>query len=187
MQPEFSIPIFPGRLPENAALSLLIETRATSWSGDPPEPFAAPGYYKGVLARRVFAYCIDVILIALLLVPVWVFCAMLTVVSFGLLSPVWLIFGLVPVAYHSLLIGGPRSATLGMRLFEIEVRSWTGERPSILQAFIQTVIFYLTTAATCWLILLIAPFERRRRMLHDILAGTLVIRRFPKPEILTAS
>ena len=187
MQPAIRIPIFPRRLPENAALSLLIETRAAFWSGDPPEPFAAPGYYKGVLARRIFAYCVDVVLIALLLVPVWILCATLTVASFGLLSPVWLIFGLVPVAYHSLLIGGRRSATLGMRIFEIEVRSWTGERPSVLQAFIQTVLFYVTTAATCWLILLLAPFERRRRTLHDILAGTLVIRRFPKPEILTAS
>jgi uncharacterized RDD family membrane protein YckC len=168
-------------------MSLLAETAARSWSSNPPEPFAAPGYYQGVLARRVFAYCIDILMIALLMVPVWMLCAMLTVASFGLLSPVWLVYGLVPVAYHSLQIGGRHSATLGMRVFEIEVRSWTGARPTVLQAFIQTVVFYLTTAATCWLILLIAPFERRRRTLHDILAGTLVIRRFPKPEILTAS
>jgi len=168
-------------------LSLLIETQTTSWSGDPPEPFASPGYYRGVLSRRVFAYCVDVVLIAILLVPVWLVCATLTVISFGILSPVWVIFALVPIAYHSLQIGGRRSATLGMRMFEIEVRSWTGERPSVLQAFIQTVLFYMTTAATGWLILLIAPFERRRRTLHDMLAGTLVIRRFPKPEILTAS
>ena len=168
-------------------MTLLIETRGASWSGDPPEPFAAPGYYKGVLSRRVFAYCVDVVLIALLLIPVWLMCATLTVLSFGLLSPVWLIFGLVPVAYHTLQIGGRYSATLGMRMFEIEVRSWTGARPSLLQALIQTVLFYVTTAATCWLILLIALFERRRRTAHDLLAGTLVIRRFPKPEILTAS
>lgn len=168
-------------------MSLLIETRTASWSGNPPEPFAAPGYFRGVITRRVFAYCIDVVLIALLLVPAWFLCAAVTVLSLGLLSPVWLIFGLVPVLYHSLLIGGRRSATLGMRMLEIEVRSWTGERPTVLQAFVQTVLFYVTTAATCWLILLIAPFERRRRTLHDILAGTLVIRRFPKPEILTAS
>ncbi|HTS93059.1 MAG TPA: RDD family protein [Stellaceae bacterium] len=168
-------------------MSLFIETHTDSWPGEPPEPFAAPGFYRGVLSRRVFAYCVDVVLIALLLIPVWLICATLTVLTFGLLSPVWLIFGLVPVAYHSLLIGGRYSATLGMRMFEIEVRSWTGARPSLLQAFIQTVLFYVTTAATCWLILLIAPFERRKRTVHDILAGTLVIRRFPKPDILTAS
>jgi uncharacterized RDD family membrane protein YckC len=74
-----------------------------------------------------------------------------------------------------------------MRAFGIEVRSWTGDRPDHLQALVQTVLFYVSTAATCSLILLVALFERRRRTVHDMVAGTLVIRRFPEPEILSAS
>ena len=73
-----------------------------------------------------------------------------------------------------------------MRLTGIEVRSWTGERPSYLQAFVQTILFYVTVYPTWSLVLVIALFNERRRTLHDILAGTLVIRRFPEGELLSA-
>jgi uncharacterized RDD family membrane protein YckC len=90
------------------------------------------------------------------------------------------------VLYHTLTIGGSRSATPGMRLTGVEVRSWTGERPGYLQAFVQTILFYVTVYPTWSLVLLIALFERRRRTLHDIIAGTLVIRQFPEGEVLAA-
>jgi len=154
------------------------------WAGDPPEPFAAPEYYEGVLWRRVIAYGIDLMVLGVLLVLLWIFLAALTLASFGLLSPLWAVLGVVPLAYHTLLLGGPNSATLGMRLCGIELRSWTGERPFYLQALVQTVLFYISTAATCSLILLVALFNRRRRTLHDLLAGTLVIRRSPRPVLL---
>lgn len=165
-------------------MSIPADIGLTAWAGDPPEPFAAPEYYEGVLWRRVFAYGIDLIVLGALLVLLWILLATLTVASFGLLSPLWVVFGLTPVAYHTLLIGGPRSATLGMRLFRIEVRSWTGERPLYLQALVQTVVFYITTPPTCSLILLVALFNRRRRTVHDLLAGTLVIRRSPRSVLL---
>jgi len=161
------------------------EFRIQEWIGDPPEPFAAPEYYRGVLWRRVLAYCIDLLALGFILVMVAIALGALTVLSIGFLSPLWVIYGLTPLAYHTLLIGGQRSATLGMRLFRIEVRSWTGERPNYIQALVQTVLFYLTTAATLWLILLVAPFNRRKRTVHDLVAGTLVIRRFPLAEVMT--
>jgi len=154
------------------------------WAGDPPEPFAAPEYYEGVLWRRVIAYGIDLFVLGVLLVLLWIFLVALTLASLGLLSPLWAIMGLVPLAYHTLQLGGPSSATFGMRLCGIELRSWTGERPLYLQALVQTVVFYVSTAATCSLILLVALFNRRRRMVHDLLAGTLVIRRSPRPALL---
>src|SRR5262249_30996178 len=83
---------------------------------------------------------------------------------------------LVPLAYHTLLLSGPRAATIGMRCFDLELRSWHGERPSFLQALAQTALFYLTVGATCSLILIFALFNRRKRTLHDVLAGTVMIR-----------
>jgi len=157
-----------------------------AWAGEPPEPFAAPEYFRGVLARRVFAYCVDLACIGLLAALAWIVFVMLAIASLGLLSPLLLILGLIPVLYHTLTIGGPRSATPGMRLTGVEVRSWTGERPSYLQAFVQTILFYVTVYPTWSLVLLIALFDRRRRTLHDILAGTLVIRQSPEAEILAA-
>jgi len=157
-----------------------------AWAGEPPEPFASPEYYRGVLARRVLAYWVDLLCIGLLIALAWIVFWMLAIASLGLLSPLLLILGLIPVLYHTLTIGGPRSATPGMRLAGVEVRSWTGERPSYLQAFVQTILFYVTVYPTGSLVLLIALFDRRRRTLHDILAGTLVIRQSPEAAILAA-
>jgi uncharacterized RDD family membrane protein YckC len=39
------------------------------------------------------------------------------------------------------------------------------------------VLFYASVGATAGLILLLALFNRRRRTLHDILAGMLMLRR----------
>jgi len=104
----------------------------------------------------------------------------LWLMSFGLLGPLlWFLFGLVPLAYHTLLLCGPASATFGMRVFDLELRSVSGERPSFVQALIQTALFYVTVGMTCSLILLIALFNRRRRTLHDFLAGTVMIRTLP--------
>ena len=63
-----------------------------------------------------------------------------------------------------------------MRAFGLELRSWDGERPVFLQALAHTVLFYLTVGATCFLILLFALFNRRKRTLHDVLSGMLMIR-----------
>jgi uncharacterized RDD family membrane protein YckC len=145
-----------------------------------PDPLAVPEAYEGVLVRRTLAYFIDLCVIGVLAVLFWIIFAVLWVLSFGLLGPVlWFVFGLIPLAYHTLLLSGPRSATVGMRLFDIELRSVTGERPGFLQALAQTALFYLTVGATCSLILLIALLNRHKRTLHDILAGTVMVRRFP--------
>ena len=145
-----------------------------------PDPAAVPEAYEGVLLRRVLAYFIDLCAIAVIAVLLWIVFTLLWVLSFGLLGPVlWFLFGLIPLAYHTLLLSGPRSATLGMRLFDVELRSVTGERPSFLQALIQTALFYITVGATCSLILLFALLNRHKRTLHDVLAGTVMVRRFP--------
>jgi uncharacterized RDD family membrane protein YckC len=66
-----------------------------------------------------------------------------------------------------------------MRIFDVELRSVTGERPRFLQALIQTVLFYITVGATCSLVLLLVLFNQHKRTLHDMLSGTVVVRRFP--------
>ncbi len=154
-----------------------------SWRADRfgiPDPAAFPELYEGVLWRRVLAYMLDLLFIAVIMVGVWVGFAVLWLLSFGVLGPVlWFLFGLVPLAYHTLLLSGRRSATFGMRCFDLELRSVTGERPGFLQALLQTALFYVTVAMTCSLILLVALFNRRRRTLHDFLAGTVMVRTLP--------
>jgi uncharacterized RDD family membrane protein YckC len=145
-----------------------------------PDPATRPEAYEGVLLRRVLAYFVDLCVIAVLALLFWIIFAVLWVLSLGLLGPVlWFLFGLIPLAYHTLLLSGPWSATLGMRLFDVELRSVTGERPGFLQALAQTALFYITVGATCSLILVVALLNRHRRTLHDLLAGTVMVRRFP--------
>jgi len=141
-----------------------------------PDPASYPELFGGVLRRRFFAYLIDAFCIGAILVITWLFFAMLTVLSFGLLSPIWFLFGLIPLAYHTLLVSGPRSATLGMRAIGLELRSWDGRRPVFLQALAHTLLFYLTVGTTVGLILLFVLVNRRKRTLHDVLAGMLMIR-----------
>jgi uncharacterized RDD family membrane protein YckC len=145
-----------------------------------PDPASFPEVYEGVLWRRVLAYMIDLLLIAMIAVGVWVVFALLWLLSFGLLGPLlWFLFGLLPLAYHTFFLSSPRSATPGMRCFDLELRSVTGERPSFVQALIQTALFYATVGMTGSLILLVALFNRRRRTLHDFLAGTVMVRTLP--------
>ncbi len=155
------------------------------WAADRfavPDPAAYPELYDGVLWRRVIAYLFDLLFIGIIALGVWIVFAILWLLSFGLLGPLlWFLFGLVPLAYHTLLLAGRRSATLGMRIFDLELRSVTGERPSLLQALIQTALFYITIGLTCSLILLVALFNRRKRTLHDFLAGTVMVRTLPAP------
>ena len=146
-----------------------------------PDPAAFPEVYEGVLWRRIAAYLIDLSCIGVIAIGVWIAFAVLWLMSFGLLGPLlWFLFGLIPLAYHTLLLSGPRSATFGMRVFDLELRSVSGERPSFVQALIQTALFYITVGMTCSLILLVALFNRRRRTLHDFLAGTVMVRTLPR-------
>ncbi len=127
--------------------------------------------YEGVTWRRIIAFFIDVAIISVLLTALWA----IVLLSWGLLSGLLTLMPLVPVIYHTLLIASRRSATLGMQFMGIEVRSQSGERPAILQAFAMTALFYLSVSVTGTLILIIALFNDQRRCAHDILSGTSVV------------
>lgn len=153
----------------------------------PPNPewgdaWAHPEYFAGITLKRMLAYLLDIMVVAALAVPVWFIGMFLTALSFGLMAPVQaLAMALLPLAYHILLLAGPRSATLGMRVMGVRMMSlapgaatWGG-RPPLLQAMIQIIAFYGSMALTGGLVLLVALFNPRRRTLHDWLAGTVVV------------
>jgi uncharacterized RDD family membrane protein YckC len=141
------------------------------------DPFTDPAQFDGVLWRRCFAYAIDLCVLLCLLLIYKVALVFFTVITFGLATPLLvLLAAAIPVAYHTLTIGGPGSATLGMRLFGLRVRVWDGGKPGYIQALLHTAVFYVTTSFTGGLILLWPLFSNRRRCLHDQLCGTMVIR-----------
>lgn len=149
-----------------------------AWSGEAPDPLAHPALYDGVVWRRVLAYLLDALIILAIVGATWIVFVVAGIATFGILLPlVPVAVALVPLTYNTLLEGGPRSATFGMRLFDLEVRAWTGNRPGYGHAFLATALFYATIAVTGFLILVVVFFTPRRRTLHDYLSGTVVIRR----------
>ncbi len=151
------------------------------------DPWSHPEYYAGITGKRVIAYLIDLVVVSTLMVLAWAGLAVLGLFTFGLAwHLLWLPGTLGPLAYHSLLIAGRRSATLGMRAMGIRVLSLApaplrqgpqlqGGRPTLFQAIILTVAFFASVLATGSLILLVALFNTRRRTMHDWLAQVVVV------------
>ena len=142
------------------------------WDETPPDPLAEPGYYDGLLWRRVFGFAVDVVL-------VWgvnIGLLILTILSLGLLWPILVVVSpVLPLAYHTYFLGR-NGATPGMALFDVELRAWDGRPLDYLQAFLQTALFYATMALTGGLVLIVSLFNDRRRTLHDILSGSIAVR-----------
>jgi len=142
-----------------------------------------PALYDGVLGRRFWAYVVDLLLITAANAAIHIVLFVLIFASLGLLLlPALLIMALVsfvPLAilYNTLTLGGSKSATPGMRLFDIELHSTTGGRPDYLQAFVMSLLFYVSFSVTSGLILLLVFFTRRKMALHDILSGCVFTRR----------
>lgn len=141
-----------------------------SWP-DAADTVNRPELFRGVIFRRVVAYLIDVAI----LVGITGFLWLLVVLTLGMLAAVAaLLTPLIPFAYHTLLIGGRDSATLGMRMMGIHVRRIDGGAPDYPQAALQTLLFYASMALT-GLLLIVAFFNDRGRCLHDYLSGTVTV------------
>jgi len=168
-------------VPENDGLPSLRLGPGTrdhaAWDQAPPDPLAEPDLYDSVLPRRATAYVLDLALIFGLWIALSLVFGVAGILTFGALTPLGLVMlAVLPVGYHTFFIGRD-GATPGMRMFDLEVRSWTGRPPDYSQAFLTTVLFYASVSLTVWLVLLVPLFTDRNRTLHDILAGTIVLRR----------
>jgi uncharacterized RDD family membrane protein YckC len=130
----------------------------------------------GVLSRRVFAWLIDALVIALILIALWFVLFLFGLLTLGLGLPLLGVLPFVPFCYHLLFVAAPASATPGQQAFGLVVRRNDDlGRPTPVQAFIFTLVFYLTLA-TSGLLLLFALFTIRNRTLHDLASGLVVVR-----------
>ena len=132
--------------------------------------------FSDVLLRRVLAYLLDLLFVALISAVLGLVFTLLTIFSLGLLGVLFYVLPAVGVLYGALTIGGPRSATWGMRILAIQVLRTDRGRPDFAQALVFSLLFYATVALTSWLILLVALIMPRKRALHDLLSGVVVVR-----------
>jgi uncharacterized RDD family membrane protein YckC len=143
------------------------------------DPAANPELFEGVLPRRVVAFIIDLIIIAIPLVAASMFIFVFGIVTFGLgwalfwlLSPASVVWALV---YYGLTLGSPASATVGMRAMEIEMRTWYGAPAYFVLGAVNAIVYWISVSVLTPFILLVGFFNPRRRLLHDMLVGTIVI------------
>jgi uncharacterized RDD family membrane protein YckC len=143
------------------------------------DPVTNPELFEGVLARRVVAFVIDFTIIAVpvLLVAIFIFAFGIVTLGLGwalywLLSPASVIWAL---CYFGFTLGGPRSATIGMRVMDIELRTWYGAPAYFVLGAVHAIAFWFTVSFLSPFVLLVAFFNERRRLLHDIMLGTVVI------------
>ena len=143
------------------------------------DPATQPELFEGVLARRVVAFFVDFLIIAAPVVFASMFIFIFGIVTLGI---GWILFWLLWPAtviwvlfYYGATFGGPNSATIGMRAMDIEMRTWYGARAYSVLGAVHAVVFWLTISFLTPFILLVGFFNERRRLLHDMLVGTVVI------------
>ena len=148
------------------------------------DPAANPELFAGVLAQRVFAFIIDLIIIAIPLVLASIFIFVFGLITFGL---GWMLFWLLSPAsvvwalfYYGLTLGSPASATLGMRAMEVELRTWYGAPCYFVLGAAHAIVFWISVSVLTPLILVVGLFNGRRRLLHDMLVGTVLVNSPPR-------
>jgi uncharacterized RDD family membrane protein YckC len=152
------------------------------------DPIANPELFEGVLARRCIAFVIDIIIIA---IPVLFAAAFIFIVGLITLGLGWILYWLLSpaaviwaICYYGLTFSSPASATIGMRAMDIEMRTWYGAPAYFVLGAVHAIVYWVTISFLTPLILLVAFFNHRRRLLHDMLVGTIIINNGARAQVL---
>ncbi|MCF1742277.1 RDD family protein [Paradevosia shaoguanensis] len=145
-----------------------------------PDPDTAPELFEGVLTRRMMAFVVDMVIISMMVFALAIVGGIAGFLTFGL---AWLgLIVLLPlsiVLYYAATLGSPRRATVGMQMMDIVL---TPTRASTLDggmAVLHALLFWVSVWIFWPISLGIALFTPRRQMLHDLILGTLMVRRSP--------
>jgi uncharacterized RDD family membrane protein YckC len=135
-----------------------------------------PELFDGILSKRIVAFVIDAVLIVALMLPVALLVGIFGLVTLGigwlLFSP---LFAIVALGYVALTLGGRNSATVGMQIAGVEIRTWSGQKMFPLLAVLHALIFWVSVSVLTPFILLVGLFTSRRQLLHDLLLGVVAL------------
>lgn len=147
---------------------------------DLPDPATAPELFENVLPRRVIAYVIDMVIISFFVLAVGLVGLVLGLLTFGL---AWLAMPLViPVVilvYYIVTLGSAARATIGMQAMDIVLTPTRGAPLDGWKILIHPIVFWITIWIAWPVSLAFALFTPRQQMVHDLIAGTLMVRRSP--------
>jgi uncharacterized RDD family membrane protein YckC len=155
------------------------------------DPATQPELFEGVLARRVVAFIVDFVIISIPVVLAAMFIFAFGIVTLGL---GFALYWLLPTAtviwaivYFGATLGGPASATFGMRVMDLEMRTWYGAPAYFVLGAVHAIAFWFTVSFFTPFVLLVAFFNERSRLLHDIMLGTVIINNAARASVLRAS
>lgn len=140
------------------------------------DPDTHPDLFADVLSKRIVAFLVDALIIVALMIPAALVVLVLGFVTLGI---GWMLypplFAIVALGYVAFTLGGPASATIGMRIGGLEMRTWNGAPVFALLAVMHALLFWFSMGVLTPLILLVGIFTRRRQLLHDLVLGTVVV------------
>lgn len=170
------------------------QSSGDAWRNDggiPPhafDPATQPELFRGVLTRRFFAFIIDLVILSVPILLGIVFIALFGIVTLGL---GWMLFWLVSplsvvwaLLYYGLTLGGPHSATIGMRVMDLQLRTWYGEPAYFVLGAAHAVLYWVSVSVLTPLVLLLGLFTSRKQLLHDLVLGTVVVNTSTRPAYL---
>ncbi len=145
-----------------------------------PDPASHPELFDGVLPRRVLAYTIDVALMVAFMAMLFIVGLVFSVVTLGIGAVALpFIIPVVIVGYYVITLGSPMRATVGMWMLDLVLTPTRGRPLDGWKILIHPLVFWIS----CWFAwpvsLLITLFTPRREMVHDLVTGTLMVRRSP--------
>jgi uncharacterized RDD family membrane protein YckC len=155
------------------------------------DPATQPELFEGVLARRVVAFIVDFVIISIPVVLAAMFIFAFGIVTLGLgFALYWLLPSATviwAIVYFGVTLGGPASATLGMRVMDLEMRTWYGAPAYFVLGAVHAIAFWFMVSFFTPFVLLVAFFNERGRLLHDIILGTVIINNASRASVLRAS
>ena len=155
------------------------------------DPDLQPELFRGVLTRRFFAFLIDLVVLSVPVILGYLFIAVFGLITLGL---GWALFWLAwpativwAIVYYGACFGGPHSATVGMRVMDLELRTWYGAPGYFVLGAMHAVLFWISVSMLTPLVLLLGLFNSRRRLPHDIILGTIVINSSVRTQVAQAA
>lgn len=147
---------------------------------DLPDPSTAPQLFDGVLQRRVIAFVIDTVILAVIATVILLVGAIAGIFTLGL---AWLslpfVIPLAILGYYAMTLGSPMRATVGMSMMDIVLVPARGYPLDGWKILIHPLVFWITVWVAWPVSLFVALFTPRQQMVQDLVTGTLMLRRSP--------
>ncbi|MEO1701759.1 MAG: RDD family protein [Pseudomonadota bacterium] len=140
--------------------------------------FSDRALFDSVRTRRVLAFLLDYFFIFLLCILAVPLVAIFGVATFGF---GWLLYAIlaptVALTYIAWTVGGPKQGTWGMQVMDLCLVRYDGQPTDWVTGVVHAVLFWVIHSILTPAIALIALFTRHKRLLHDIVLGTVAVRR----------